>query len=349
MISHDPRGLIRTLIALSDRPALYWASVCGFHPSNVSSYLRGWESLSGEKADRLLSVLSLDPETLKLDPSRTHVWIVELHEPETLTDAAEAFLEHPITMALVSPDPNGPASLSQAPQAALLRAGNIRIVLLRKLLPAKMSGFPSQKTGSPWIRPSMIPGARWKASEISPDEDAPPLAVPGPFLFDLVMGNVSIEEFDALMDKSAPWNWKDVEALAKKSGLTARDVVNVMNSNGIGTSKSTLEEKGMEESVRCARCREVLIREEEEDGNLCFECFEAHLIETPRVEDSPDRGKVRQKLQEVPSRQEPSGYPMEKERIGDIGNDEEAPLYQKGNRNLPKKTEASRRAQERKS
>jgi hypothetical protein len=44
----------------------------------------------------------------------------------------------------------------------------------------------------------------------------PPLSVPDPFLVDLVLGNVSIEEFDALMDMSAPWHWKDVEALARK-------------------------------------------------------------------------------------------------------------------------------------
>lgn len=221
--------LARILIDLSDRPILYWASVSGFHPSNVAGYLRGRETLSSENVARLLSVLSLDPNTLKLDPSRVHVWIVTLHEPETLTAAAEAFLESSTTMAVVSPDPEGPASLSQAPQLALLRSGNLRIVLLRKLFPAKMSETPlSQKAGTPWIRPSMIPGAKWKASAISPDEDAPPLSVPGPFLFDFVLGNVSIEQFDTLMDKSVPWDWKDVEALAKKLGLTAREVAEMI-------------------------------------------------------------------------------------------------------------------------
>jgi hypothetical protein len=132
-------------------------------------------------------------------------------------------------MALLSPELDGPAFLSQAPQSALLRSGNIRIVLLRKLFPTKMSESPlSQKAGTPWIRPALIPGARWKASEISPDEDAPPIAVPGPFLFDLVLGNVSLEQFDALMDKSAPWKWKDVELLAKKSGLTAQEVAEMI-------------------------------------------------------------------------------------------------------------------------
>jgi len=227
--------LARILVDLSDRPVLYWASVCGFHPSNVSNWLRGRETLSEENVARLLSVLSLDPETLKLDPSRVHVWIVALHEPESLTGAAEEFLEAPMTMAIVSPDPDGPASLSQAPQVALLRAGNLRIVLLRKLFPAKMSESPlSQKAGTPWIRPSLIPEARWKAPDISPDEDAPPLLVPGPFLFDLVAGNVSIEQFDALMDKAAPWNWKDVEALAKKSGVTAREVAEMIRDRSSG-------------------------------------------------------------------------------------------------------------------
>ena len=221
--------LARTLINLSDRPILYWASVSGFHPSNVAGFLRGRETLSRENVARLLSVLSLDPDTLKLDPSRIHVWVVAVHEPETLKDAAEAFLESESWMTLVSPDPDGPGSLSQAPQVALLRSGNLRIVLLRKLFPTKMSETPlSQKAGTPWIRPSLIPGARWKAKGIASDEDAPPLLVPGPLLYDLVLGNVSIEHFDALMDKSAPWNWKDVEALAKKSGLTAREVAEII-------------------------------------------------------------------------------------------------------------------------
>ena len=221
--------LARILVDLSDRPVLYWASVCGFHPSNLSNWLRGRETLSEENVARLLKALSLDPDTLKLDPSRVHVWIVALHELETLTGAAEAFLEADVTMTLVSPDPDGPASLSQAPQAALLRSGNIRIVLLRKLFPAKMSESPlSQKAGTPWIQPSLIPGARWKATGIASEKDAPPLLVPGPFLFDLVVGNVSIETFDALMDKSTPWEWKDVEALAKKLGVTAREIAEMI-------------------------------------------------------------------------------------------------------------------------
>ncbi|MHB1926158.1 MAG: helix-turn-helix domain-containing protein [Leptospirillum sp.] len=229
MTSLELSRLARILVDLSDRPVLYWASVCGFHPSNVSNWLRGRETLSEENIARLLSVLSLDPDTLKLVPSRVHVWIVALHEPEPLIEASKNFLESPIEMALVSPDPDGPASLSQAPQVALLRSGNLRIVLLRKLFPAKMSESPlSQKAGTPWIRPSLIPGARWKSLDISPDEDAPPLSVPGPFLFNLVLGNVSLEQFDALMDKSAPWNWKDVEALAKKSGMTAREVAEMI-------------------------------------------------------------------------------------------------------------------------
>ena len=236
MASTELFGLARTLIDLSDRPVLYWASVCGFHPSNVSNWLRGRETLSEENAGRLLSALGINTDTLKIDPSRVHVWIVAIHEPETLREAAEAFLEPEVTMAIVSPDPDGPASLSQAPQVALLKSGNLRIVLLRKLFPNKMGSAPlSQKAGTPWIRPSLIPGARWKTSEIPPEEDAPSLAVPGPFLLDLVMGNVSPEQFDALMDKAAPWKWKDVESLAQKSGLTARDVA-------MWISKKTLTE-----------------------------------------------------------------------------------------------------------
>jgi hypothetical protein len=50
-------------------PILYWSSVCGFYPSNVSNWLRGRETLSEENVARLLSVLSFDPETLKHDQS----------------------------------------------------------------------------------------------------------------------------------------------------------------------------------------------------------------------------------------------------------------------------------------
>lgn len=224
--------LARILVDLSDRPALYWASVCGFHPSNLSNWLRGRETLSEENIARLLKALSLDTDTLKLLPSRIHVWIVAIHEPETLKDAAGAFLDPPVEMALVAPDPDGPSALWQAPQVALLKAGHIRIVLLRKLFPTKMTETPlSQKAGTPWIRPAVIPGARWKASDISPEEDAPPLVVPGPFLMELVVGTVSLEEFDVLFEKAAPWNWKDVENLARKSGMTAREVADLIKKN----------------------------------------------------------------------------------------------------------------------
>lgn len=102
----------------------------GFHPSNAAGYLRGRETLSERNISLLLSVLSINPETLKLAPSRVHIWIVALHEPETMTAAAEAFLEPPVSMTLDSPDP------------ALLRSGNLRGVLLRKLFLAKMSETP---------------------------------------------------------------------------------------------------------------------------------------------------------------------------------------------------------------
>ena len=229
MISSDFSALARILIDLSDRPILYWSSVCGFHPSNVSNWLRGRETLSEENQARLLSVLSVDPDTLKLDPSRIHVWVVSIHEPESLIEAAKTFFEFPAEMALVRSDPEGPMSLLQAPQVALLRSGLLRIVLLRKLFPTKMSETPlSQKAGTPWIRPSLLPETRWKAKEIPPSEDAPPLPIPGPFLFDLVMGSISLEEFDAILDKAAPWEWKDVEALAKSSGLTAKEVADLI-------------------------------------------------------------------------------------------------------------------------
>jgi hypothetical protein len=227
LLSSEYASLARILIDLSDRPVLYWASLCGFHPSNVSNWLRGRDTLSEPNILRILSVLSLDPETLKLDPSRIHVWIVSIHEPESLVEAAKTFLEPPIEMALLHPEAEGPSSFAQAPQVALLRSGNLRIILLRKLFPIKMGETP-QKAGTPWIRPSLLPGARWKAKDIPSTEDAPPIRIPGPLLLDLVMENMTFEQFDAILDKAAPWDWKDVETLAKKSGLTAKDVADLI-------------------------------------------------------------------------------------------------------------------------
>lgn len=226
MIPTDLLPLPRLLIDLSDRPIVHWASVCGFEPANLANWLRGRAiSLSERNISLLLSALSIDPETLTLDPSRIHVWFVSIHEPETLREAAAAFLGSEIEMALVSPDPAGPSTFSQAPQMALLRSGNLRIILVRKFFTTKMSAnYISKRPGTPWIRPSLIPGAKWKASEISPDEDAPPIFLSGPVIMDFGMGHVTLELFDKVFDQAQPWTWKDVEALAKKSGLTPKEV-----------------------------------------------------------------------------------------------------------------------------
>ncbi len=231
MTSKDLLRRPRLLIELSDRPIVHWASVCGFEPANLANWLRRREiSLSERNISLLLSALSLDPETLKLDPSRVYVWFVSIHQPETLREAAEVFLGSDIRMALVSPDPEGPSTFSQAPQIALLRSGNLRIILVRKFFTTKMSDtHVSKRPGTPWIRPSLIPGARWKADGIPPDEDAPPIFLPGPGIMDLGMGHVTLELFDRVFDQAQPWTWKGVEALAKKSGLTAWDVAELIS------------------------------------------------------------------------------------------------------------------------
>lgn len=222
--------LARILITLSDRSNIYWASICGFEPSNLSNWLRGREiSLSEKNIFLLLSALSINPERLTLDPSRIHVWFVAIHEPEILTEAAEVFFESEIAMATVSPDPEGPATLSQGPQLALLRSGNLRIILVRKFFTTKMSdNHVSKRPGTPWIRPSLIPGARWKAEGIPPDDDAPPILLPGTTMMDITNGHVTPEIFDHIFDQATPGNWKDVEALAQKSGLTAREVLDMI-------------------------------------------------------------------------------------------------------------------------
>ena len=230
MASSETSRLARILIDLSDRPNTHWASSCGFEPANLSNWLRGREiSLSEKNISLLLSALSIDPDRLSLDPSRIHVWFVAIHEPEILTEAAEAFFESEVEMATVSPDPEGPATLSQGPQLALLRSGNHRIILVRKFFTTKMSdNHISKRPGTPWIRPSLIPGARWKAKGIPPDKDAPPILLPGPTMMDITNGHVTPELFDNIFDQASPGNWKDVEALAKKSGLTAREVLDMI-------------------------------------------------------------------------------------------------------------------------
>ena len=42
-------------------------------------------------------------------------------------------------------------------------------------------------------------------------------------MMDITNGHITPEIFDYIFDQASPGNWKDVEALAKKSGLTARD------------------------------------------------------------------------------------------------------------------------------
>lgn len=228
--SSEQSRLARILITLSDRSNIHWASACGFEPANLSNWLRGREiSLSERNISLLLSALSLDPERLTLDPARIHLWFVAIHEPETLKEAAEAFFESEVAMATVSPDPEGPATLSQGPQLALLRSGNLRIILARKFFTTKMSdNHVPKKPGTPWIRPSLIPGARWKAEGIPPDEDAPPIFLPGTTMMDITNGHISLEMFDKIFDQATPGNWKDVEALAKTSGLTAREVLDMI-------------------------------------------------------------------------------------------------------------------------
>ena len=106
--SSELSRLARILITLSDKSNIHWASRCGFEPANLSNWLRGREiSLSERNISLLLSALSIDPERLTLDPSRVHLWFVAIHEPETLTEAAEAFFESEVAMATVSPDPEG--------------------------------------------------------------------------------------------------------------------------------------------------------------------------------------------------------------------------------------------------
>ena len=160
MASYELSRLARILINLSDNSTIHWASICGFEAANAAGWLRGQkEKLSEKNVVRLLKALSLDPDTLELDPSRVHVWFVAVHETDTLADAA-AFLRPPVEMALVAPDPDGPATFSQGPQLALVRAKDLRSILLRKLFTTKMSeDHVPKKAGTPWIGPSRNSGS----------------------------------------------------------------------------------------------------------------------------------------------------------------------------------------------
>ncbi|MHB8370462.1 MAG: hypothetical protein ACYDBP_12390 [Leptospirales bacterium] len=63
--------------------------------------------------------------------------------------------------------------------------------------------------------------------------------------------------------------------------------------------------------------------------------------EKNRIEDSSERMRIRAKLEEVLLGHKTTDYPLENEKIGDLGNDEEAPAYRNGNLEIPKKKESS--------
>ena len=188
--------------------------------SNIANWLKGRATLSAAGARSILSVLSIDTETMKPLPG-IHVWTADLAELGPVYEAIEAWVSPPVEMALAAPE-----HLAFGPQIALIRGGdrNLRIVLVRKTGGAN-TGLPSTNPETVWIAPNQLPSCRWK----KPGPEEPPIIrLPDWVLLRFVSGNATLEFFDHIFDNIDPLDWETVRKVAEANGLTARNVVDLI-------------------------------------------------------------------------------------------------------------------------
>jgi hypothetical protein len=214
------KDIVRLRIDLSALPLVHWAKLAGMMPSNLANWLKGRATLSAGGVRSVLSVLSVDPETMNLLPG-IHVWTADLAELAPVYEAIEKWLSPPVELALASPE-----HLAFGSQIALIRGSNddLRIVLVRKT-GGSSTGLPSTNPETVWITPKQLPSCRWKKSG---PEDPPIIRLPDWVLLRFVSGNATPEFFDHIFDNIEPVGWETVRKVAEAHGLTARNVVDLI-------------------------------------------------------------------------------------------------------------------------
>lgn len=217
----EERDIVRLRIALSALPLVHWAKMAGLMPSNTANWLKGRAPLSAGGVRSILSVLSIDTETLSPLPG-IHVWTANLAELEPVYEATLAWVSPPVELVLAAPE-----HLAFGPQIALIRGSNqnLRIVLVRKT-GGSSTGLASTNPETVWITPEQLPSCRWKKQG---SEDPPILRLSDWILHRLTSGSATPEFFDFLFDNQNPVDWETVRKVAEAHGLTARNVVDLIS------------------------------------------------------------------------------------------------------------------------
>lgn len=111
---------------------------------------------------------------------------------------------------------------------------------------------------------------------------------------------------------------------------------------GLNASRICMRRVQKESQVTCPLCGGCVIRDKDfcdygpTSAQKCLNCG-WRSFERPRVEKSTDLRKIRGRLDEVLSGWKATDYPLEEEKIGNLGNDEEEPRYRKESGKIPKK------------
>ncbi len=82
--------------------------------------------------------------------------------------------------------------------------------------------------------------------------------------------------------------------------------------------------------MTCPVCGGLVVRDRDFPDLVPGKCLNCGCSpkDPPRRDENSEIGKVRNRLHAVLGGRKATDYPLEEERIGDYGNDEEAPHYQ---------------------